>query len=71
MASTTIREEQIILRDVTVDNVSTSKHGFAPKSPGTSNVYLDGTGNYSTPSGATLGKVIMAQRNRLFTLFTS
>jgi hypothetical protein len=36
--------------DVTTLNVSTSKHGYAPKSPNDATQYLDGTGNYSKPS---------------------
>jgi hypothetical protein len=43
--------------DVTTNNVSTTKHGFAPKLPNDATKYLDGTGNYSVPpvSGGTVG----------------
>lgn len=37
------------LTDVTTNNVSTSKHGFAPKLPNDATKYLDGTGSYSIP----------------------
>lgn len=37
--------------DITTNNVSTSKHGFAPKSPNDATQYLDGTGAYSVPPG--------------------
>jgi len=43
-------EGDLILVDVTTDNVSTSAHGFAPKAPNDSTKFLDGTGAYSTPS---------------------
>ena len=38
--------------DVTTNNVSTAKHGFAPRAPNDSTKYLDGTGGYSVPAGA-------------------
>lgn len=39
------------LTDVDTNNVSTARHGFAPKLPNDDTVYLDGTGAYSTPAG--------------------
>lgn len=48
----TIAESNVMLADVTTLNVSTAKHGLAPKLPGSAAVYLDGSGNYSTPSSA-------------------
>ncbi len=44
-------DADLAVSDVTANNVSTSAHGFAPKSPGSATVYLDGTGAYSTPPG--------------------
>ena len=38
--------------DITTNNVSTTKHGFAPKAPNDATKYLDGTGNYSVPPSA-------------------
>jgi Head domain of trimeric autotransporter adhesin len=38
--------------DITTNNVSTSKHGFAPKAPNDATQYLDGTATYSVPVGA-------------------
>jgi hypothetical protein len=38
--------------DVTTNNVSITKHGFAPKAPNDATKYLDGTGAYSVPAGA-------------------
>ena len=37
--------------DVTTNNVSTMRHGFAPKLPNDAAKYLDGTGAWSTPAG--------------------
>jgi hypothetical protein len=39
--------------DITTNDVSSSKHGFAPKGTGLATQYLDGTGAYSTPAGST------------------
>ncbi len=44
-------DADLSVTNVTTNNVSTAAHGFAPKSPGSAAVYLDGTGAYSTPSG--------------------
>lgn len=44
-------EADLSLSDVVTDNVSITKHGFAPKAPNDATKFLDGTGNYSTPSG--------------------
>jgi hypothetical protein len=38
--------------DVTTLNVSTTKHGYAPKAPNDATKYLDGTGAYSVPAGS-------------------
>jgi hypothetical protein len=45
-------ENSLNLADNTTNNVSTSKHGFAPKGDNNAAHYLDGTGAYSTPSGS-------------------
>lgn len=44
-------EADLSLSDITTNNVSTSKHGLAPKLPNDATKYLDGTGAYSVPSG--------------------
>lgn len=46
-----ITETDISLADNTTNNTSTTKHGFSPKLSGDSIHYLDGQGNWSTPSG--------------------
>lgn len=60
MAQTKIREEQLTLRDVTINNVSTSAHGLIPKAPNDATKYFDGTGAYSVPNN-TDNNPLMAQ----------
>ena len=45
-------EADITLADNTTNNVSTTKHGLAPKLPNDATKYLDGTGAYSIPSAS-------------------
>ncbi len=44
-------DSTISFTDITTNNVSITKHGFAPKAPNDATKYLDGTGAYTTPSG--------------------
>lgn len=44
-------EADITLADNTTNNVSTSKHGFAPKGDGDTTKFLNANGAYSTPAG--------------------
>lgn len=46
-----ITDADLALFDVLTNNVSTTKHGFAPKLPNDATKYLDGTGNYTVPAG--------------------
>lgn len=46
-----VTDAQLSTSDITTNNVSTSKHGFAPKLPNDATKYLDGTGAYSVPAG--------------------
>ena len=46
-----ITEAKQILADNTTNDVSTTKHGYAPKLPNDATKFLDGTGTYSTPAG--------------------
>lgn len=48
----TVTEAQIILSDVTTDDVSTSKHGFVPKAPNDSTKFLNGVGAYAVPAAS-------------------
>lgn len=50
-SATGLPEGGLSMTDITTNNVSTSKHGFAPKLDNNAAHYLDGTGAYSTPAG--------------------
>jgi hypothetical protein len=52
-----VDESEIDLTDVLTNNVSSSRHGFAPKLPNDATKYLDGTGAYSAPAGGGGGAV--------------
>jgi len=52
VTSSAVAEADQSLSDNTTNNVSTSKHGYAPKAPNDATKYLDGTGTYSTPAGS-------------------
>ncbi len=60
-----VREENLLLRDTTLGDVSTTKHGFAPKVPNDATKYLDGTGAYSVPVGDPLGKTFFSTNSFL------
>lgn len=51
-------EAQLSFTDITTNNVSTSKHGFAPKGDGTTTKFLNANGAYSTPSGGSTWSVL-------------
>jgi hypothetical protein len=59
IAASAVTEAKIGLSDVTTDDVSITKHGFAPKAPNDATKFLDGTGAYSVPSGAFIGDGIV------------
>lgn len=44
-----VKDSDLSTSDITTNNVSTVKHGFAPKAPNDATKYLDGTGAYSVP----------------------
>lgn len=46
-----VTEAMQVLADNTTNDVSTSKHGYAPKLPNDATKYLDGTGGWSVPAG--------------------
>ncbi|MBK9246768.1 MAG: hypothetical protein IPM69_01310 [Ignavibacteria bacterium] len=46
-----ISDATISTTDITTNNVSTVKHGFAPKLPGNTTTFLRGDGTYAVPSG--------------------
>lgn len=65
-----VAEGDLNLSDVTTANVSTSKHGFAPKAPNDATKYLDGTGAYSVPAGGGSGGLGLLTWNVAGTLTT-
>lgn len=50
-------DQNLIFTDNTVNNVSTAKHGFAPKAPGDSTKFLNGLGSWAAPELHHLGDV--------------
>lgn len=48
---TGVTEAVQLLSDNTTANVTTGRHGYAPKLPNSTGVYLDGQGNYTAPPG--------------------
>jgi hypothetical protein len=48
--------------DITTNNVSTSKHGFAPKAPNDDTQFLNGLGAYSVPA-ASIGEELIINGN--------
>lgn len=57
-----VKDSDLSTSDITTNNVSTSKHGFAPKLPNDASKYLDGTGAYTVPSGGGGGSSLPAVR---------
>lgn len=56
IASGVVTEAMQVLADNTTQDVSTTKHGYAPKAPNDVTKFLNGVGTYSVPSGG--GSVI-------------
>lgn len=56
--ATSAAESSVTFTDITTNNVSTAKHGFAPKAPNDGTKYLDGTGAYTVPVAGQPGQVI-------------
>jgi hypothetical protein len=46
----TVTDANLSTSDITTNDVSTTKHGFAPKAPNDATKFLDGTGAYSNPT---------------------
>lgn len=57
--------------DITTNDVSTTKHGFAPKAPNDATKYLDGTGAWSVPAGGGGGSTVLATYKASDTSVTS
>lgn len=64
-ATRPVTEAMQSLSDVTTNNVSITKHGYAPKAPNVATQYLDGTGAYSTPAGTGIAATIFDAKGDL------
>src|SRR6185503_12648476 len=53
-------DADLSLSAITTNDVSTTKHGFAPTLPNDATKYLDGTGAYTVPAGSS-GLVLLEQ----------
>lgn len=60
-----VTDANLSTTDVTTNDVSTSKHGFAPKAPNDATKYLDGTGNYSVPAGSGGGGLTLIEHKTI------
>lgn len=58
-----VTEAMQVLADNTTNDVSTTKHGYAPKAPNDATKYLDGTGAWSVPAGGGGGSLPAPQSN--------
>lgn len=56
-----VTDANLSTTDVTTNDVSISKHGFAPKAPNDATKYLDGTGNYTVPAGSGGGGLTLVE----------
>lgn len=56
-----VTDANLSTSDVTTNNVSTSKHGFAPKLPGNTTTFLRGDGTYATPAAGGLTEFTEAE----------
>lgn len=59
IAAGVVTEAMQVLADNTTNNVTTTKHGYAPKAPNDATKFLDGTGAWTVPaSGGSAPRVI-------------
>ena len=61
------RESNLILTDVTTADVSTTKHGFAPKGDGDTSKFLNANGGYTVPAGGGGGGGLTLIEHKLIT----
>lgn len=46
-----VKDSDLSLTDIATNDVSTTKHGFAPKLPGDDTLFLNGDGDWTAPAG--------------------
>lgn len=56
-----VTDANLVTSDITTNNVSTTKHGFAPKLPGNTTTFLRGDGTYATPASGGLTEFTEAE----------
>jgi hypothetical protein len=56
-----VTDANLSTSDITTNNVSTTKHGFAPKLPGNTTTFLRGDGTYATPASGGLTEFTEAE----------
>ena len=67
-----VTDANLSTTDVTTNNVSTTKHGFAPKAPNDTTKFLRGDGTWAAPvSGSTSGKFGVADSTGAYTYYTT
>lgn len=59
-----VTEAMQVLADNTTQNVSTSKHGYAPKAPNDATKFLNGAGAYAVPAGSTGASLLLTELQR-------
>lgn len=57
-----VLDSDLSLSNITTNNVTIAQHGFAPKLPNDATKFLDGTGAYTVPSGASGGLTLIQRQ---------
>jgi len=63
VAYAAVTDAQLSTSDITTNNASTTKHGFAPKYPNDATKYLDGSGAYTVPAGGSSAGVVLLEQH--------
>lgn len=68
----TVTDANLSTSDVTTNDVSTTKHGFAPKAPNDTTKFLRGDGTWAVPAaGSSSGKFGIADSSGTYTYYTT
>lgn len=67
-----VTDANMTTSDITTNNVSTSKHGFAPKAPNDTTKFLRGDGTWAVPAaGSSSGKFGISDSTGAYTFYSS
>jgi hypothetical protein len=67
-----VTDANLVTSDITTNDVSTSKHGFAPKAPNDTTKFLRGDGTWAVPaSGSSSGRFGIADSTGAYTFYTT